>query len=297
MWIVCFSGGLGNQMFQYAFYKSLLQRYNDINISADIVFILGPKEHNGFELDKIFDISLPICDKWTSMMSTDFCRTFVQKSKILELFHRALRRLFGKDVISIIPNKATAYIPEVYELNIEKDYIFMGYWINHNYFQGITQDIRKDFSFKTFKDEMNIQYKTMIDKSQSVSIHVRRTDYLEHDLVHLSLDYYKEAVNIILGKIENPKFFIFSDDVTYIKENFDFLHDYVFVEGNEGENSYKDMQLMSYCKHNIVANSTFSFWGAFLNDNPDKIVIEPTHISKEMLYPKICENCIQIECI
>ncbi len=98
-------------------------------------------------------------------------------------------------------------------------------------------------------------------------------------------------------RIQSPVYFIFSDDSEFVKKEFSYLKQYYVVENNRGRDSYRDMQLMSKCKHNILANSTFSFWGGCLNTNADKIVVEPAMIAKDMPFPKTCENSIRIEYI
>jgi len=297
MWIVSFSGGLGNQMFQYGFYKTLFELYPDIVIKADIMFMMGLKEHNGYELEKIFGIQLPECTKLEALRLSEYCRTLeLVKLHPIKLLYKIRKKIIGHKKTALIQKKATEYMPIPLEMDRKKSYIFMGNWINERYFFHIAEKLREDFQFKIPLDENSRFLKSLIDNSKSVSVHVRRTDYVASSLDILSMKYYKKAIGIIEEKVDNATYFIFSDDKDYIRENFSFLNSYYIVEKNCGENSYRDMQLMSYCKHNIIANSTFSYWGAFLNSNPDKIVVSPTHIAEDMEFPKVCENDIRIEC-
>lgn len=160
----------------------------------------------------------------------------------------------------------------------------IGYFQSEKYFIDYSQRIRQSFTFKNKPDELNSEMLNRIKETESISLHIRRGDYVsnltansEHGLC--SIDYYKKAVEYIKSKTEsrgNRCFFLFSDDPIWVKENMMFLGDeMVVVDFNTGEKSYEDMRLMSMCKHNIIANSSFSWWAAWLNNNPDKIVIAP----------------------
>lgn len=131
-----------------------------------------------------------------------------------------------------------------------------------------------------------------------MSVHVRHGDYKKYGMPILSMGYYKEACRILCTKVANPHFFIFSDDVEFIKDNFRFLGNgnYTIVSNNRGANSYIDMQLMSLCKHNVNANSTFSYWGARLNKNEHKVCITPKyHVNFCKHNPFYIPGCIEID--
>ena len=116
-----------------------------------------------------------------------------------------------------------------------------------------------------------MKYVYEIENSNSVSVHIRKGDYINSKMINLTIDYYKIAKSIIESKINNPKYLIFTDDKEAISDYLKiFGNSLVIVEGNQGNKNYRDMQLMSMCKHNIIANSTFSFWGAYLNKNSKK---------------------------
>ena len=141
-------------------------------------------------------------------------------------------------------------------------------------------EIRRHFRFPEITDEENREIAERITSCNSVSIHVRRGDYLssvyENMFVALGRDYYEKAVDHICGRVEDPEFFIFSDDPGFVRTEFSWLENKHIVTGNSGDDSYRDMQLMSLCKHNITANSTFSQWGALLNENEGHITVYPS---------------------
>ena len=154
-----------------------------------------------------------------------------------------------------------------------------GYWQSEKYFKNIKDEIIKSFTPIHDISEKAKQYIKEIENSNSVSLHVRRGDYVDNTMFKGSgltiteMPYYKDAIEFINSKVENPKFFIFSDDIAWCKENFEFLEDKTFID--DTKSAIDDMVLMSRCEHNIIANSTFSWWGAWLNRNKNKIVIAP----------------------
>lgn len=131
----------------------------------------------------------------------------------------------------------------------------------------------------------------------SVSVHIRRGDYVTKSrynktYAHCTVKYYENAVDYIAKKFPNPHIYIFSDDTDWIKENIKFPYETEYVTHNIGQNSFEDIRLMSNCKHNVIANSTFSWWGAWLNQNSEKIVVCPdvwfqdSRIVQTDIYPK-----------
>ena len=155
-----------------------------------------------------------------------------------------------------------------------------GYWQSENYFESNRSILINDFSFRIPLNARNADALRLISSSNSVSIHIRRGDYLHnanakatHGLC--SLEYYHKAIRLIKATIGKPRFFIFSDDMLWVKAHLEPEEDCIFVDWNFGVDSYNDMRLMSLCKHNIIANSSFSWWGAWLNRNPDKVIIAP----------------------
>jgi hypothetical protein len=170
----------------------------------------------------------------------------------------------------------------------------LGGWHNEGYFSAIKDKVKSEFTFRIPEDPENLQHIHKITSTNSVSIHIRRGDYLNAANINLFGDvcnraYYEKAIELIKTEVINPHFFIFSNDFSWVKANLH-LENVTYITSNVGEDSWKDMYLMSLCKHNIVANSTFSWWGAWLNNNTNKIVISPSRFLKgdefSDIYPK-----------
>jgi hypothetical protein len=156
-----------------------------------------------------------------------------------------------------------------------------GYWQSEKYFIDITDTLRLDF---TLKKEMEVKARDLYEKiknKNSVSLHIRRGDYLSSKFSSiypvLSIDYYSRALKVIKDKIKDPQIFVFTDDIEWVKDNLDIPVQIEFVSGQKDINANEELILMSQCRHNIIANSSFSWWGAWLNSNPEKIVIAPSH--------------------
>jgi hypothetical protein len=262
MKVIQFLGGLGNQMFQYAFYKALQKRLP--NVKADINGYQNYNLHNGFELERIFDIKL---DKISPFKSDIFCNN--------KWIYRKIRRVLNLKNTYTGEARLFSFDPSVF--NNSKPVYYWGYWQNFKYFEDIADEIRSDFRFTKPLSKRNQEVLEEIKRTNSVSIHVRRGDYLKDSLLGglCGLDYYLQGINYIQSNITLPKFFIFSDDISWCKENFN-LPGSEIISWNKQSSSYIDMQLMSSCKHNIIANSSFSWWGAWLNENQKKIIIYPT---------------------
>jgi hypothetical protein len=262
--IVRFLGGLGNQMFQYAFYRALAQTFRDVK--ADVTGYKNYPLHNGLELENIFDISLnkaaPFYVKLYDTANRDW-------------YLRKMRRMLGLKQAYKEEQKPFQFDAKIF--SYAGPALYWGYWQNEDYFTSIEQQIRKAFRFKKPLDQRNTVLLTSIQKSSSVSIHIRRGDYLKDPILGglCTIDYYQAAIALIGSKVNNPDFFIFSDDMDWCRTNITTTYPTTFISGNEGANSYIDMQLMSNCKHNIIANSSFSWWAAWLNNNPGKMVIGP----------------------
>lgn len=266
MLVIGCAGGLGNQMFQYAFYRKQKLK-NNAYVKFDISSFSGYKQHNGFELEKIFDLDIDYAT------ISDIC----ESGKALNLLDRIKNKVLFKrePYYSRKPQEAITFFPEMEKL---KEGYYFGYWQSYKYFEDITDKLRNEFNFKILLDLKNLSLKSKIENSNSISVHVRRGDYLkEKNKIFQNIctkEYYENAINYIEQHVTNPYYFIFSNDIDWCKQNFR-LKKVMYIDWNNGQDSYKDMQLMSYCKHNIIANSTFSWWGAWLNNNSDKIVCVP----------------------
>lgn len=280
MKIIRFLGGLGNQMFQYAFYKALSQQFP--NVAADVTGYKDYALHNGFELEHIFELEVDKVSEFKSNLYNVHNR---------EWMFRKLRSFLKLKNAYEEEQKMFSYDPAVFTNQGPKYY--WGYWQNPAYFENVAAELRQDFQFKHILDPKNQTILDHIQDSMSIALHVRRGDYMKDPLLGglCPEAYYEEAVQLMLSKNPKAKFFIFSDDINWCKEKFK-MEGTEFISWNSGPASYIDMQLMSNCKHNIIANSSFSWWGAWLNNHPDKIVIGPKKwvnypdLNTENLFPK-----------
>ena len=263
--IIELKGGLGNQLFQYAMYLKLKSMGYSVFIDDREILRHG-NQHNGLDLTNAFDIHY----SRMSLCHAIKCLIWRTHDKIIKkgnLF-KAYNILIDEEpsTFADIINESTHYLK--------------GYWQEPNYWFDIRDDIVSLLRFRV--NPINELTKKLVERMQkvvTVSIHVRRGDYLwngnaESRMGICTLEYYKEAISYIKEFEPTAYFLVFSDDPDWVKNNFDFI-DYVMVDWNKGKNSYVDMFLMSRCNHNIIANSSFSWWGAFLNKNPDKMIICP----------------------
>lgn len=257
--IVKFYGGLGNQMFSYAFYLALKNKFKFS------IFFIEPVDcfnsSNGYELPYVFN-------------KVKHKRAYKYYRRIQKIYSIYFTKSYFK---SIKEDQLCNFLPE-YSENHYPFLVYDGFWQTELYFLSIANKVRKLFQFN--ENQLNIitkQIKESITNEQSVSIHIRRGDYLETDLFAgtCPIEYYKKAVEYMNHKFKNCRYYLFSNDPQWVKENISFF-DYTLVDCNNGLESWQDMFLMTLCKHNIIANSTFSWWGAWLNKNLKKIVIAPS---------------------
>jgi hypothetical protein len=267
--------GLGNQMSQYAFYLSKKK----INPDIKCLYFASKydDQHNGFELNRIFNIRIYKGFKYYVYFYI-YC---IYSNRDRKGFIGKLNRKISKYLnINVIYEKSYAFDSELLLKKTSGISYFWGGWHNEKYFNEINSDISRIFSFKISNSDTRIlNLQREICSKISVSIHIRRGDYLNNNIAYIfggicDLEYYKRAIDFIKLKTDNPYFYIFSDDKNWVKENFSMPNSEI-VDFNYGEDSWKDMYLMSLCKHNINANSTFSWWAAWLNKNNNKIVIVP----------------------
>ena len=270
MKIVKIIGGLGNQMFQYALYLSLKKKYPKEKIKIDISMFETYGLHNGFELKRIFDID-------AEYASREEIRELSFYIKIYKL-QRIFRKIFPVRKTECVEKYDFKFMSEVWS---NCDRYYEGYWQNWEYFIEAQTEVRSTFTFKkelvgrNAKVIREIQYSKM-----PVSLHIRRGDYLHHKLFGglCDLNYYKKAIDYVLNNYDTPQFYLFSNDIEWCKTYILPLvqgYPFILVDWNSGVESYIDMQLMSCCRINIIANSSFSWWAAWLNDSSEKIVIAP----------------------
>lgn len=267
MIIVKLIGGLGNQMFQYAAGRRVALA-NNTELKLDITVYekqvgITPRKYGL----NVFNIQANIASNEE-----------IGKLKKENVFLNKLSKFIPVFKDSRVTEKHFYFDRAV--LNIKNNSHLEGYWASEKYFKDIENIIRKDFTFKDKPDEVNQQMVGRIKNCDSVSIHIRRGDYVFDEKTNkyhgfCDLDYYLRAITLVTKTVKNPQFFVFSDDIKWAKQNLHPKFPCTYVDHNVGKKDYEDMHLMSLCKHNIIANSSFSWWGAWLNQNPGKIVIAP----------------------
>lgn len=250
---VLLTGGLGNQMFQYAFYLSLKNR--GISCCIDASYYSVVKMHNGFELRRVFEI---------------------QEQTSVHTFHGNIIRILRKYTpkFLVYKDRVYQYCEEAYTA---KQPVLMGDWLSYRYFDTIKSQIYNAYCFKGISPQ-NVSVANEIHKKNAVSIHIRRGDYLRLPNYCVCDEYYYgKAIELIKDKVENSIFYVFSNEPEWCNSFMkNFNVSYKIIDWNQGKDSYQDMYLMTQCKHNIIANSTFSWWGAWLNQNQNKIVVAPS---------------------
>lgn len=277
MKIVNIIGGLGNQMFQYAFAIALRQANPSEEIFIDIqhfryIFIKKYKTsnlHNGYELNKIFpNLDIKVAGIRDLLKVTLYIPNF--------FLSRIVRKLLPKRKTEYVApiNESQTYQPVL--LNLQGDTYYEGYWQSAKYYSNCKPQLRKIFSHP----EPNAYNKEMIDtiaSTPSVGIHIRRGNYLLLPRYKgiCEINYYQKAIKAITDDKKQHHFFIFSNDMEWCKQNILPLignSPVTFVMNNKGKDSCWDMFLMTYCHDLIIANSSFSWWGAFLNQNAKRII-------------------------
>jgi hypothetical protein len=261
MIIVRIIGGLGNQMFQYAFYKMLKEKFP--KVKADIHGYETYKLHTGFSLEEYFDVNID----FATIEEVNSVTNIYKKSIIFKI----IRKLFG--------NKESHIEEANFNLNCLNDegsFYLDGYWQSDNYFSN-KDSLASHFKFKL--QPKDIEGINNIDFGNAISLHVRRGDYVGNS-VYCQSDaaYYVSAMEYLVEKFDNVVFYVFSDDLLWAEK--ELLESYtskfsLVFSVNKNTAVIDDLQLMSLCKHNIIANSSFSWWGAWLNKNNNKIVIYP----------------------
>ena len=267
------SGGLGNQMFQFATGFATAKK-NNVRLSLDLNYINKRQIFNGFELENVFDIysKVSFLNKALSFKSINF------------------KEILNKIDITFYNFKEPHFHYTSKILDIPKHSFLDGYWQSELYFKDYAKEIRKIFNFSDHLDEQNYLISNDINQSNSISIHIRRGDFLlkRNDNHYVNLkEYYLKAINESSKFFKNPKYFIFTDDPSWVTDNFVLDHSYFIVAVNKGTKSFYDMHLMSLCKSNIIANSSFSWWGAWLNNKKDKLVYAPKNWFNDK---SICTN-------
>jgi hypothetical protein len=285
--IIKLQGGLGNQMFQYAFARIISEK-NKCKLYCDIEFFDNTEKKPGFTPRKL---AINIFDIEVIKMDELIYSQFVNKKKVISFLDFVLwekHKEFAENLFK--------YDRKVFKI---KPPIYLdGYFQKDIYFKGYENMVKKLFIFPTnFTDNIK-KLLNLIDSSISVSIHFRRGDYIDDEIINnyhgtCSLDYYHDSIKTIQKNVSNPLFFIFSDDIEWVKHTLSgWKYNFYFVTETKGNDDWIDMMLMSRCKHNIIANSSYSWWSAWLNQFVNKVVIYPANwyndknINTQHLTPK-----------
>lgn len=269
MIIVKLQGGLGNQMFQYAAGRRLAELHR-VPLKLDLGFLLDRTPRADFVFR---DFALDIFPIDGEILTPDDRRG-------IDLCNSPLARLLGKfkttrRPFSIIREPHFHFHRQLLEA---PDNAYLdGYWQSEKYFQDIEAVIRKDFSFKSAPGPQSQAYAGKISAVNSVCLNVRRGDFVSNPTANklhgfLGLDYIKKCLRILSERVANPCFFVFSDDVQWCRENIRMEYPCTVIPHDlAGEHLY----LMTLCRHYIIPNSTFAWWAAWLNTNPEKLVLAP----------------------
>lgn len=275
MVIVQIHSGLGNQMFQYAAGRALAAKLGT-SLKLDLTWFeksASAQTPNDYQLNLFPGIK----------------EEFASKQEIDDLIRPSsegiLNRLKHKLNRSKPLHKRWAFVEPQFHFysdffKASNPVYLSGYWQSEKYFGSISDEIRNIFSLDIPLDDDARKYLIQILQTNAVSLHVRRGDMVNNPLVvathgSCNLDYYLSSMALIEREVENPHFYIFSDDVKWCEENLKSKHPITFVQGNSGERAYLDIQLMRNCSHHIIANSSFSWWGAWLNNSQNKVVVAP----------------------
>lgn len=259
--IITTSGGLGNQMFNYSvwYYLKNIKHQNAI---------LYPKrnalfDHNGYELNRIF------ANAQNPNPPHKYMDIIIKLQQKINRYIQFINRHTGNSFIEKLFNQCTPIL-----------LIEFPNWNSYTFLNEITQEIKDTFAFPPDNDKRNTELIQKMLKCESVSLHIRRGDYQSDPRWRMILGdictqkYYEDAIKLVIDQKKNPQFFVFSDDIDWVKQNLN-IPNACFINWNKKENSYRDMQLMASCKTNICANSTFSLMAAWLNTHEESWHIVP----------------------
>lgn len=267
--------GLGNQMFQYAYARALKEKgilvRLDLDKSYDQVFAKYRNHmlrENGIQNFRISIPSIEVC----SYRSYNYLNqnSVIEKVVFWLAKHSLWKYKFYEEEIQAYSDRTA---------NIRGNYYLKGWFQSEKYFKHIRSVLLKEFTPKT-KIRVSQKLRTAFEDLESVSLHVRRGDYVRINQA-LNIVYYKKAIEYMKQIYDNPIFLIFSDDLEWVKEHLFINARYIYVNEDRKLEDYEELFIMSRCKSNIISNSTFSWWAAWLNQNENKTVIAPKKWTKE----------------
>ena len=271
MIIVRLTGGIGNQLFQYAFCRSLaISRQTELKLDVADFKLSANREYSLKHFNIIEEFATP---EELSMIYDHGKKGWRMLSQKINFLTKHI-----DERITLAKERHFHFDPDA--LKIRDNSFVQGYWQSEKYFKKIEKTIRKEFTVKYPLEGNNLSMAELIEKVNSVSLHIRRGDYISNPLINrthgvCNLDYYLKSVEELAKVVDNPHFFIFSDDPAWTKKYLKLEYPLTFADHNGSEEAHEDLRLMSLCKHHIMANSSFSWWGAWLNSKAEKIVIAP----------------------
>ena len=307
MKVVSILGGLGSQMQKYAFYLMLCKKSGQ-KCYIDTTFFLQKNSWNGYELGHLFNIKAPdmknvltqdaierITNNTTSYLkenlefltsnNNEICYYFLGNRQVYKSYgkiHEKYRILKHKFLmIKLMIFGQQSIYPRSFFCEKNNSYFDEYLMRSDELFRDVKEDVIRVFQFPAFCDEKNIRTSELMKLNDSVAVHVRRTDHLGDNGKLYKRKYYAKSINCIRDKTgKKLSFYIFSDDIEWCKNHLSELgllvdDDLTFVDWNSGVDSFRDMQLMTYCHHNVLAISSFSWWGYYLSPYKDKIVCAP----------------------
>lgn len=296
MKIVSMGGGLGNQMFKYAFALALKKVHPDEEIMIDSRMCRYRNDHNGYELEHLFDLKLKEAS-WREVRS-------VSKRASLSILYKLNPQWYDRSVKRFYDCKDENYVEDYQAAGVYNDGLLYSTkslyydvaaqaW---QYYDGMEEELNDTFRLKKKNcDDAFLEKEYELGKECSIGIHIRGGDYLSkvNKIYNVcTIEYYKEALRILKQRCPEGRLYVFTNDVPYldsIRESV-FGNERITVMGHQGKDSYKDIFLMKKCQALIIANSSFSWWGAWLNNRKDKIVIAPKQWMSGKGFPDVCPN-------
>ena len=289
MKIVRLSGGLGNQMFQFALYKALRKRFPEEQLRVDLHGFNGYKKHRGFELPKVFRVAYEEATLGeVARLAYPYpnYQSWRWLSRLLPCRKTMLRE---KPDFSIEPEALTH----------EGDLYYDGYWQHEEYFKHIREEILSTYTFPAFDNERNQTTAQLAASTNSCSIHIRRGDYLTDPLRKGTTNgnYVIAAIEKMQQEVKPEKWLVFSDDIAWCQQHLASILDTtntIYVDWNTGDKSIHDMHLMANCRHHIIANSSFSWWGAWLSKQEGVTIAPINWMNLKDVCSPVPDNWIKI---
>jgi hypothetical protein len=279
--------GLGNQMFQYAAGLYFARRYG-----AEMKILVEPPGSavsHGYPrpfLLSNFAISVPFREV------AAYDRLIFAKRRELKTFSSKLRKVLAIQEITQAFDQRHTFLKDIPARIHARSVHLTGYWQAHQFADEVAVELRREFQYRDPAQGRNVDVLRMIQQSShSVSLHIRRGDYTlaAEGNIALPMEYYYQGIRYFTSRSPDTTFFVFSDDINFAKQSLPRDIKAVFVDHNDAFSAHEDLRLMSTCHDHVIANSTFSWWGAWLNPRPHKVVLAPRywHLKPDSYYPDL----------